>query len=153
MEKTKGTAITGAYNKNRWRGDPLWRSCELFCVGIFHESEGQVKYHYSKQWTWSPQGIPTHLFLFLCHTIDVISSSDIVPVQRDLHRRWRSRSKQAIVRHNNIPYYWFWSNSNWIVYKIIQHDHEYDDYDDDYDDFIQTDFFLESVLESVLNWR
>ncbi len=23
-------------NKNRWLGGPLWRSCELFCVVIFH---------------------------------------------------------------------------------------------------------------------
>ncbi len=60
-----------SYNKNRWRGDPLWRSYELFCVRIFHESEGRVKYHYTKQWTWSPKGSPTHLFLFLCCTIDV----------------------------------------------------------------------------------
>ncbi len=45
----------------------LWRSCELFCVGIFHESAGRVKYPYQKQWTWFPQMITTNLFLFLCH--------------------------------------------------------------------------------------
>ncbi len=77
------------YNKNRWRGGPLYRSCELFCVRIFHESEGRVKYHYTKQWTWSPQGIPHSLFLFLCCTIDVISNSGILPVLCDLHQRSR----------------------------------------------------------------
>ncbi len=35
------------------------------------------------------RGSPTHLFLFLCRTIDVISSSGIVPVPRDLHQRSR----------------------------------------------------------------
>ncbi len=34
------TSIVWHKNKNRWRGDPLWRSCELFCVGIFNESDG-----------------------------------------------------------------------------------------------------------------
>ncbi len=69
--------------------NPLWRSCELFCVGIFHEPEGRMKYHYTKQWIWSPQGSPTHLFLFLCCTIDVISSSGILPVLCDLHQTSR----------------------------------------------------------------
>ncbi len=31
--------------------------------GIFHESFGLVKYHYTKQWTWSPHGIPHSPFL------------------------------------------------------------------------------------------
>ncbi len=35
------------------------------------------------------RGSPTHLFVFLCRTIDVISSSGIVLVLRDLHRRSR----------------------------------------------------------------
>ncbi len=33
------TSIVRHKNKNRWVGDPLWRSCSLFCVVIFHESE------------------------------------------------------------------------------------------------------------------
>ncbi len=37
------------------------------------------------------RGSPTHLFLFLCRTIDVISSCGIVPVLRDLHQRSRSK--------------------------------------------------------------
>ncbi len=52
------TSIVRHENKNRWVGDPLWRSCSLFCVVIFHLSFGLVKYHYKKQFTWSPQGIP-----------------------------------------------------------------------------------------------
>ncbi len=32
------TSIARHKNKNRWVGDPLWRSCSLFCVGIFHKS-------------------------------------------------------------------------------------------------------------------
>ncbi len=44
------TSIVWHKNKNRWTGGSLWRSCELFCVVIFHESEGRVKYHYTKQW-------------------------------------------------------------------------------------------------------
>ncbi len=35
------------------------------------------------------RGSPTHLFLFLCRTIDVISSSGIVPVLCDLYQRSR----------------------------------------------------------------
>ncbi len=46
----------------------LWRSCELFCIGIFHKSTGRVKYPHQKQCTWSPQKIITNLFLFLCRT-------------------------------------------------------------------------------------
>ncbi len=52
------TSIVWHKNKNRWVGDPLRRSCELFCVVIFHSSFGLVKYPYTKQFTWSPQGIP-----------------------------------------------------------------------------------------------
>ncbi len=42
------TSIVRHKNKNRQVGDPLWRSCELFCVVIFHESFGLVKYPYTK---------------------------------------------------------------------------------------------------------
>ncbi len=58
------------YNKNKW---VLWSICgdhvNCFCVEIFHESAGRVKYSYQKQWTWSPPMITTNLFLFLCRTI------------------------------------------------------------------------------------
>ncbi len=57
------TSIVQHNNKNRWVGDLLWRSCSLFCLVIFHSSFGLVKYPYTKQFTWSPQGIPLHLFL------------------------------------------------------------------------------------------
>ncbi len=55
-------------NNNRWVGDLLWRSCELFCVVIFYSSFGLVKYPYTKQFTWSPQGIPPSpvLVILLC---------------------------------------------------------------------------------------
>ncbi len=46
------------------------------------------------------RGSPTHLFLFLCRTIDAINSSSIVPVLRDLHRRSRCGD-----RVQNRPYY------------------------------------------------
>ncbi len=52
------TSIVWHKNKNRWVGDPLWRSYSLFCVVIFHSSFILVKYPYTKQFTWSPQGIP-----------------------------------------------------------------------------------------------
>ncbi len=52
------TSIVWHTNKNRWVGDPLWRSCSLFCVVIFHSSFGLMKYPYTKQFTWSPHGIP-----------------------------------------------------------------------------------------------
>ncbi len=32
------TSIVRHKNKNRWVGDPLWRSFSLFCAVIFHES-------------------------------------------------------------------------------------------------------------------
>ncbi len=38
------TSIVQHKNKNWWVGDPVWRSCSLFCVVIIHSSE-------------SPQGI------------------------------------------------------------------------------------------------
>ncbi len=53
------TSIVRHENMNRWWGDPLWRSCSLFCVVIFHLSFGLVKYHYKKQFTCS------------CYTLDV----------------------------------------------------------------------------------
>ncbi len=52
------TSIVQHKKKNRWVGDPLWRSCSLFCVVIFHSSFELVKYPNTKQFTWSPQGIP-----------------------------------------------------------------------------------------------
>ncbi len=52
------TSIVQHKNKNRWVGDLLWRSCSLFCVVIFHSSFGLMKFPYTKQFTWSPQGIP-----------------------------------------------------------------------------------------------
>ncbi len=52
------TSIVRHKNKNRWVGDPLWRSCSLFCVVIFHSFFGLMKYPYTKKITWSPQGIP-----------------------------------------------------------------------------------------------
>ncbi len=52
------TPIVWHKNKNRWLRDPLWRSCSLFCVVIFHSSFGLIKYPYTKQFTWSSQGIP-----------------------------------------------------------------------------------------------
>ncbi len=64
------TSIVRHKNKNRWVGDPVWRSCSLFCVVIFHSSFGLMKYPYTKQFTWSPQGIPPSSVLVItsgCH--------------------------------------------------------------------------------------
>ncbi len=60
-----------SYNKNKWSlfGDYV----HCFCLGIFHESAGWVKYPYQEQRTWTPQMITINLFLFLyCTTIDLI---------------------------------------------------------------------------------
>ncbi len=67
-------------NKNRWVGDPLWRSCSLFCVVIFHSSFGLVKYPYTKQFTRSPQGIPPSPvlvigFLYVTATAFIIATA------------------------------------------------------------------------------
>ncbi len=87
------TSIVRHKNKNRWVGDPLWRSCSLFlCRTIdvissssivpvlrdlhwrsrygdtrYGESFGLVKYPYTNQFTWSPQGIPhSPVLVILC---------------------------------------------------------------------------------------
>ncbi len=60
------TSIAWHKNKNRWVGDPLWRSRSLFCVGIFHSSFGLMKYPSTKQFTWSPQGILPSSVLVIC---------------------------------------------------------------------------------------
>ncbi len=61
------TSIVRHKNKNSWVGDPMWRSCSLFCVMIFHSSFRLVKYPNTKQFTWSPQGIPP--FTCSCYNI------------------------------------------------------------------------------------
>ncbi len=68
------TSIVRHKNKNRWVGDSLRRSCSLFCVVIFHESIGLVKYPYTKQFTWSPQGIPPSPVLVIMYFISILAS-------------------------------------------------------------------------------
>ncbi len=73
------TSILRHKNKNRWVGDHLWRSCSLFCVVIFHSSFGLMTYPYTKQFTWSPQGIPHSPVLVirspLCSLLALLLSS------------------------------------------------------------------------------
>ncbi len=60
------TSIVRHKNNNRWVGDPLWRSCSLFCVVIFHSSFGLVTYPYIPTQNHSHdlrRGCPLHLFL------------------------------------------------------------------------------------------
>ncbi len=57
------TSIVRHKNKNRWVGDPLCRSCSLFCVVIFQSSFGLVKYPYTKQFTWESPPSPVLVIL------------------------------------------------------------------------------------------
>ncbi len=42
------------YSKNKWVVYPCQEiQGNYFCVGIFYESEGWMKYPYTKHWTWS----------------------------------------------------------------------------------------------------
>ncbi len=69
------TSIVRHKNKNRWVGDPMWRSCSLFCVVIFYSSFGLVKYPYTKQFHMISTGDPPFTMFLLYDLL-----WDIVPV-------------------------------------------------------------------------
>ncbi len=82
----------------------LWTR-EISLHKTIHMSFGLVKYHYTKQFTWSSQGIPhSPVLVFMpyywCYKLLwYIASTTCSPPEIKV---WRSRSKQAIVQHNTI---------------------------------------------------
>ncbi len=105
-------------NKNRWVGDPLWRSCSLFCVEIFHESE----YPYTEQFTWSPQGIPP--FTCSCYSINALIKFDTVYAAIEVinsinMQQWSASLKYACIYVDyNVVYNVLWQT---LILKFSKH--------------------------------
>ncbi len=107
------TSIVWHKNKNRWLGDPLWRSCSLFCVVIFHSSFRPVKYPYTKQFTWSPQWIPPSpvlviIFVLCLITMHTVHSRKYTSKTWFVHE-YRYQQRMAIQEYftsNKNPWNW-----------------------------------------------